>query len=222
LECKYSSTVNISESFFDTDIQSKTSTVETKSAPVNVPTLSSSIPSGFFDDPIQDLTARGLTMKQQIALQDEIEKKELNALIAELGEINEDTTAIDAELESEFNERDYDEAAIQMAYITILAKLYKQSDSVVSSSNVDMKSNENFDSELNAADTESKELLHSSTSLMNNSNNRSDPLQELVNQKFTEQQSKKRKLVVSEDVIMEDQQDSDSSDDESYDPLAFI
>mmetsp|Transcript_21248 Transcript_21248/g.30434 ORF Transcript_21248/g.30434 Transcript_21248/m.30434 type:complete len:162 (-) Transcript_21248:13-498(-) len=161
-------------------------------------------------------------MKQQIALQDEIEKKELNALIAELGEINEDTTAIDAELESEFNERDYDEAAIQMAYITILAKLYKQSDSVVSSSNVDMKSNENFDSELNAADTESKELLHSSTSLMNNSNNRSDPLQELVNQKFTEQQSKKRKLVVSEDVIMEDQQDSDSSDDESYDPLAFI
>jgi len=212
------STVEVSESFFDTSLKSIAPHKEPKSDVVNAPILATSIPTGFFDDPIQDLTARGLTMKQQLALQDEIEKKELNSLIAEIGEINEDTSAIDAELESAFKDRDYDEAAIQMAYTTILATLYKQSDSVISSSIGEIESNDKFDSALFAADTESKLLLNSSSS---SNSSRDDPLRELVNQKLTEQQSKKRKLVVEH---VEDQQNSEDSEEEeeSYDPLEFI
>eukprot|EP01035_Chromulina_nebulosa_P029299 gene29299-38823_t len=126
------------------------------------------IPAGFFDDPIEDLTARGLTIKQQLSRQVKIENAELNTLLTEIDKIDEDTSAVDAELEDELNVHDFEEASIQMAYITKLAKLYKQSENVVSKRGMEVSGSiGNFESALKAAEDESRMLLGNVTGLDN-------------------------------------------------------
>ena len=132
-------------------------------APKETASNTANIPAGFFDDPIEDLTARGLSIKQQLSRQVEIENAELNTLLTEIDKIDEDTSAVDAELEDEHNVHDFEEASIQMAYITKLAKLYKQSENVISKRGLEVSSSStqmgNFESALKAAENESMMLL---------------------------------------------------------------
>ena len=205
------------------------------------------IPAGFFDDPIEDLTARGLTIKQQILRQTEIENAELNTLLSEIDKIDEDTSALDAELEDEFNVRDFEEASIQMAYITKLAKLYKQSESVISKRGLGSSSNgthmEGFESALKAAENESTMLLGTAVGADGvevrgaaTGNDSYHDIGKVVNEKLNEinAASKKRKLEegdllhrkIGEDSDREEEDEEDPSDGEDssgeYDPLQFM
>ena len=234
-----SSTSVIPEDFFDSaEIKPETNSTVLKSAVKEA----SAIPSGFFDDPVDDLNARGLTIKQQIARQKEIEISEMKSFLNEIGKIDEDTSLIDAELEEEFSTRDFEEASVQMAYITKLAKLYKQSDFIKSgkaldSSNESKLSSESFESELKSAESESAVLIDSESS-------GATAILEIVNKKLADAAaSKKRKLEnfneMSTDEGMErprfvagenepgdsDGAAEDSDDDNSsqeYDPLSFM
>ena len=205
------------------------------------------IPAGFFDDPIEDLTARGLTIKQQILRQTEIENAELNTLLSEIDKIDEDTSALDAELEDEFNVRDFEDASIQMAYITKLAKLYKQSESVISKRGLGSSSNgthmEGFESALKAAENESTMLLGTAVGAdgveVRGAATGKDSYHDIgkvVNEKLNEinAASKKRKLEegdllhrkIGEDSDRAEEDEEDPSDGEDstgeYDPLQFM
>lgn len=198
---------------------------------INAPKLTQdTIPSGFFDDPIEELAARGISMKHQIQRQEEIERSELKEFMKELTEISEDTSYIDTEFADESEARDYEDSAVQMAYITKLVKLYKQADDVVPNRNGYRQDevytgppvSTDFETALNSADIESRILLSTavivdedSSSATTHNESSENALLHLVESKLAESSGSKRKMV-------DDETESEGEADDDYDPLLFI
>lgn len=86
-------TSNLPAGFFD-DATISTSTHEIKKSTTTIPvpqkstenTTSgiSSLPQGFFDNPVEDLNARGITMEQYTAKMEKEEQAELDSFLTEL------------------------------------------------------------------------------------------------------------------------------------------
>lgn len=123
--------------FFDSILPSdvpKQTQIQTTSA------STSNIPQGFFDNPIDDLKVHGIDPMTYVKEQSNKEQETLHSFLQEINVIveenpdllveKEDQTLqkIDETLEEEISE----EELIKLAYLSKLARLYKQSDRVIS------------------------------------------------------------------------------------------
>jgi hypothetical protein len=89
------------------------------------------LPKGFFDNPVEDLNARGISMDQYTAKMEKEEKAELDSFLSQLkgmeGEREQLEEASDLREESG---REYEEEAAQMAYMANLIALRAQSEKI--------------------------------------------------------------------------------------------
>jgi len=89
----------------------------------------SNLPKGFFDNPVEDLSARGISMEQYTARMEKEEQAELDLFLAQLKEVDGDREHLEeAATAREETTREYEEEAAQMAYMANLIALRAQSE----------------------------------------------------------------------------------------------
>lgn len=109
--------------------QRAVTTLETPSGPVPA---AANMPVGFFDNPTEELSARGINIQQHNAEQQKIVESEFQSFLSEIEVLKEDADEVSAEVHvQEAAGRDLEEEALQMAYMAKLAELYRRSDAVV-------------------------------------------------------------------------------------------
>eukprot|EP01034_Spumella_vulgaris_P021423 gene21423-27453_t len=92
----------------------------------------SQMPIGFFDNPTEELTARGVNIVLHKAEQQKIVDNEFQSFLSEIKVLKEEAEEeVLEEAGHEAVSREFEEQAVQMAYMTKLAKLYQQSEAVV-------------------------------------------------------------------------------------------
>lgn len=89
----------------------------------------SNLPQGFFDNPVEDLNARGITMEQYTAKLEKEEQSALDSFLTDLKGLEGERNLLEeaSELQAEGN-REYEEEARQMAYMANLIALRAQSE----------------------------------------------------------------------------------------------
>lgn len=105
----------------------------------------SALPEGFYDDPLQDMVAHGVSVHTFQAEKEKRNQEDLSNFLAEIDQISEEVGLEEAAViaqESEVQEQE--ETALQMAYMAKLAVLLKQSDSKTSSSSNNSEDSSNL------------------------------------------------------------------------------
>ncbi len=101
----------------------------------------SNLPKGFFDNPVEDLNARGITMDQYTARMEKEEQAELDSFLTQLKEVEGEREHLEeASAAREESTREYEEEAAQMAYLANLIALRAQSEKLKKNSTGDDKS----------------------------------------------------------------------------------
>ncbi|KAJ1440595.1 hypothetical protein B484DRAFT_391207 [Ochromonadaceae sp. CCMP2298] len=86
----------------------------------------SSLPAGFFDDPVEALQkTKGLTLQQYAAQVDKEEQAQVRALLKDIGGEGQQRAEEEAE-EAETADREREDGALQIAYLASLLRLRKQ------------------------------------------------------------------------------------------------
>lgn len=122
--------------FFDTPASAapslvpvKETVVQSKKAPAPAANTISNLPKGFFDNPVEDLGARGITMEQYTASMEKEEQAELDSFLTQLKEVEGEREHLEeASFAREESTREYEEEAAQMAYLANLIALRAQSE----------------------------------------------------------------------------------------------
>lgn len=104
--------------------QSSSSAVSTKTV--------ANLPMEFFDNAREELVARGINLQQHILQQKKEADKEFQSFLEEIDDIKETVDEeVVADIQDEAAMKEFEEQAIQMAYMAKLAVLYNKSDAVV-------------------------------------------------------------------------------------------
>lgn len=91
------------------------------------------LPQGFFDNPVEDLNARGITMEQYTAKLEKEEQSALDSFLSDLKGLEGERSQLEeASAAQEEGNREYEEEAMQMAYMANLIALRAQSERIVS------------------------------------------------------------------------------------------
>lgn len=94
------------------------------------------LPQGFFDNPVEDLNARGITMEQYTAKLEKEEQSALDSFLSDLKGLEGEAAQLEEASEAlEEGNREYEEEAMQMAYMANLIALRAQSERLASSNN---------------------------------------------------------------------------------------
>lgn len=95
----------------------------------------SNLPKGFFDNPVEDLNARGISMEQYTAKMEKDEQAELDSFLTQLKGIEGESERLEeAADQRDESIREYEEEAAQMAYLANLIALRAQSEKLTKSS----------------------------------------------------------------------------------------
>jgi len=129
--------------FFDapaaTPVSAKAPSVQSNTTTPANNTISN-LPKGFFDNPVEDLSARGITMDQYTARMEKEEQAELDSFLTQLKEVEGEREHLEeASAAREESTREYEEEAAQMAYLANLIALRAQSEKLKKSSTGDDK-----------------------------------------------------------------------------------
>jgi hypothetical protein len=164
------------ENFFDSEPTTKAPAVQQAVktpvvkfvAPVtvaSVKTNTSQMPVGFFDNPTEELSARGVNIVQHKAEQQKIVDTEFQSFLSEINVLKEEgEEEVLEEVGHEAAGREYEEQAVQMAYMTKLAVLYQQSEAVVDKQNRPKKPIDGSSSVDPSASSDFNELIALSSS----------------------------------------------------------
>lgn len=146
----------------------QTSSVHNNTAAAPPVSVNTQLPVGFFDNPTEELTARGVDIKQHQAEQQKIIDNEFQSFMSEIEVLKEDADEVAAEEHGQEAEgKDYEEEALQMAYMTKLAVLYKQSDAVIDRRGRNTTNTDQSNGDLTNAASDVHELLGSSDTVNN-------------------------------------------------------
>lgn len=127
----------VPKGFYDDDEDFKESSKSTASFPVEVKPITtvtpavqsnSALPSGFYDDPEQDMIAHGISKYAFETAKEKVINEDLSLFLGEIEQITEETgleEAAESELQSRLQEDD--DSALQMTYMIKLAGLLKKS-----------------------------------------------------------------------------------------------
>lgn len=111
-------------------------TVQSSTVTASTNNTISNLPKGFFDNPVEDLSARGISMEQYTAKMEKEEQAELDSFLTQLKEVDGEREQLEeASTAREESTREYEEEAAQMAYLANLIALRAQSEKLQKSSN---------------------------------------------------------------------------------------
>jgi hypothetical protein len=133
-ETKVNISSSIPQEFFDETPFTKSPLPSTPSLKNIVLIKKEDVPIGFFDDPVDDLASRGITIKQQILEAEKQAQSELSSFLTDIVAINEQVAVENMEDGEDINqkeEEELEEQMIQLVYQNKLACLYKQSEQVM-------------------------------------------------------------------------------------------
>jgi hypothetical protein len=121
----------------------------------------SCLPAGFFDYEEDQLVAEGVSLKKQDLIKSKQENDEMSLFFGEVKELNSLEMQEKQDKEEYDNEKLKDEEndALQLAYMTKIAMLYKKSDSIVNKKKLNKTIEEDLSS--NIALIEANELVSS-------------------------------------------------------------
>ena len=131
--------------FFDAPaaplVSAKAASVQSSLASAPANNTISNLPKGFFDNPVEDLSARGITMEQYTARMEKEEQAELDSFLTQLKDVEGEREHLEeASAAREESTREYEEEAAQMAYLANLIALRAQSEKLQKSSASNHKS----------------------------------------------------------------------------------
>lgn len=121
----------------------------------------STLPAGFFDYEEDQLVAQGVSLKKQDLIKSKQENDEISLFFGEVKELNSLEIQERQDKEEDDNEKLKDEEndALQLAYMTKIAMLYKKSDNIVNKKYINKTIEE--DQSSNIALIEANELVSS-------------------------------------------------------------
>eukprot|EP01038_Epipyxis_sp_PR26KG_P006000 gene6000-8262_t len=197
------------------------------------------LPVGFFDDPIADNEARGISLTQLIEQKNKVVEEELKNLLTEIEEVSGSATElINEELVQEEEQKEADEEALQFVYMNKLAILLQKSDHV--QQKIQQISNNHLINNEDEIYKESEEIKASVISTSNASNSSEiekpmklieDDIKIILLNKLQEKVSKKRKLnnlthvdekTDAKNYKTDPSSSEEESDDEDYQPLNYL
>lgn len=109
------------------------------SAPIvnDNPRVDSSLPQGFFDDPVKDAQARGIDLHKELEKQESANETALEAFLGEVKDLQE---LQDEAEQTDETYKEMEEEALQMSYTAKLITLYNKSSKVLSKNRVSLQS----------------------------------------------------------------------------------
>lgn len=189
-----------------------------------------SLPLGFYDDPAEDLAARGINQQTFQKEKDKHEEKELSSFLNEIDTMAEGVEAEEErQFENEIEAAENEETALQMSYLTKLAVLLNSSEDIVgkyqppSQQQASTSSSADRSGLLTAMQEASElETAIASTDILASSSALSE-VEQILRQKRKATLPPQTLLTKRVKVKDCDDESSDDSEEEAhYDPLAFL